>query len=642
MDDRLICTYALAKSLHEEDRDILDVFVPFILMVFYHLKESSLEESIIKNHLKKIFYLEIPGYTLKTIITRGKRTGYFTQDYNKIYLTDKGIESKKYFELKRDIERENNHLIKELTEYLNSNGLSINKDKASKILISVINSNLLSLTSYLGEEPNVTVYENIEKKAKRHTLEFFDEIEKTNPSLFSILKKMIMGSIICVLVKKDQNELKTKMNSTKIFLDSNITFSILGYHHKKTSILAQELHKLLLENNFEIYIFDFTLKEIRRVLSTYKDNYKNYNSKFKTHSIYNRLKAMGITKQRMTEILANLEEKLYDNYNINIYKTNNLLNQFEVDNNLISKLRKYKNNSPTISITHDLKAIEAIKRIRNSKYSKLEKTNSLFLTSDQKLTKFNFEQDHKDDSTINEVIIDRMLTNVLWFKNPTRNSNLPLFSVISMHSSSLFIDEEVWDKFSSVLENMKENNKIKEFDITVMLFNDKFEEKLLDIEGDLNKIDENFIENLLKESKNFYLEKEKDIKKHKKEKKKILNEHIDYIKNIKNNIVEDANIKSRRWYIGSIAVVVVLLLLSAIWIWKQPWSGLVTNLIIPFISLIISGIEFKFNFIFQKIKDNRYNYYLEKLNTKYSGFDSFEELEEKIESFETEKTKKIN
>jgi hypothetical protein len=76
LENRLICTYALAKSLHEEGKDILDVFVPFILMTFYYTRKEILSEVEIKEYLKDFFNLEIPGHTIKTIITRAKRTGY--------------------------------------------------------------------------------------------------------------------------------------------------------------------------------------------------------------------------------------------------------------------------------------------------------------------------------------------------------------------------------------------------------------------------------------------------------------------------------------------------------------------------------------------------------------------------------------
>ncbi|HHU92491.1 MAG TPA: hypothetical protein GXZ20_05080 [Halanaerobiaceae bacterium] len=50
--------------------------------------------------------------------------------------------------------------------------------------MTVINLNLLSLTAYLGEEPEIEIYINLEKKVIRYTLEFFEYIEKCKPVAF--------------------------------------------------------------------------------------------------------------------------------------------------------------------------------------------------------------------------------------------------------------------------------------------------------------------------------------------------------------------------------------------------------------------------------------------------------------------------
>ncbi|HOA41521.1 MAG TPA: hypothetical protein PKM10_08760 [Halanaerobiales bacterium] len=184
MENRLICTYALAKSLHEEGKDILDVFVPFILMTFYYTRKEILSEVEIKEYLKDFFNLEIPGHTIKTIITRAKRTGYLLQGNNRIQLTEKGKGSEKYFQLERDIESEVNNLLEYLNHYFKKRDLLYSKEEIAKILMTVINSNLLSLTAYLGEEPEIEIYINLEKKVIRYTLEFFEYIEKCKPVAF--------------------------------------------------------------------------------------------------------------------------------------------------------------------------------------------------------------------------------------------------------------------------------------------------------------------------------------------------------------------------------------------------------------------------------------------------------------------------
>ena len=81
----------------------------------------------------------------------------------------------------------------------------------------------------------------------------------------------------------------------KVFLDTNIVFSILGYHHPWISTLARELFIMLQENKFDLYVLDFTLDEIRRVLSTYKNANYSGRRKIRVASMRSRLRNLGIS-----------------------------------------------------------------------------------------------------------------------------------------------------------------------------------------------------------------------------------------------------------------------------------------------------------------------------------------------------------
>jgi len=168
---------------------------------------------------------------------------------------------------------------------------------------------------------------------------------------------------------------------------------------------------MLQENKFDLYVLDFTLDEIRRVLSTYKNANYSGRRKIRVASMRSRLRNLGISNVEINEILANLEDVLLEQYNIAVFETGQLLQDYQIDEKDILLLRNYKKNSPLVSVEHDLKAIEVIKRVRGKKFGKLEKSRAIFLTSNHRLTRYNFEKDHQMDSTINEVILDQLEVN---------------------------------------------------------------------------------------------------------------------------------------------------------------------------------------------------------------------------------------
>jgi len=77
----VIFIYSLIKSLYEESKDFLDVFVPFVVISFPDGHEACNIDAISKN-LEKKFNFNIPEHALNTIITRATRTHYI-QRYQK-------------------------------------------------------------------------------------------------------------------------------------------------------------------------------------------------------------------------------------------------------------------------------------------------------------------------------------------------------------------------------------------------------------------------------------------------------------------------------------------------------------------------------------------------------------------------------
>lgn len=619
MQERVLYTYALAKSLHENGSYVLDVFVPFILKVLAD-HGGVLKQGEVKESLKEEFCLQIPRYTIGTIVNRAKRKGYLEQEKEKLYLTAKGERAQSKVNI-RDAARDENKFVVGLQEYLLKRDINWIKKEVAAKLESVINSNLCSLLTYLGEEPHFGECDQLNKKESREIINFFKEIELSNNDLFNILKSIIMGSIICTMVKKDHKTLKTKLRPAKIFLDTNVTFSLLGFDHPDISTPVKELISLLKSNGYRLYVFPFTVEESIRVLNNYKKHYRKYNSTVKVNSIYNRLRHLGHTPSDMTEIIANIEEILKEQ-GIEIYPLSS--KELEITEQAYRKLRKYKGKSNHFSIEHDLYAIEAIKKLRGKEVRKLEKADALFLSSDQKLTKYNFSDcGHKMNATINEVILDQLMTNLLWLKNPNLSSRLPLQSVMSLHADKLFIHNDVWRKFQSVVQKMKKANMISEDELSIMLYNDNIEEILLNYEGKIDDIDEIYVEDLIAKSKKFYKEQENTLNLQREENLRLSEEKeqvLDYINELTTNLCKSASRKANRWanIVSYFCLPILVLLITILLLSLLPSSSDdIIKMFLSVLSLVISlGIIPKIN-MKEKIRICLNSYFTKRLKNMY-------------------------
>ena len=78
--DNQVYTYALMKTFHDMGKDYIDCFLPFVIRVLYDGSEKEIAN--IQGLVKQETGLEIPQYTLKTILKRARRKKYVMKNGN--------------------------------------------------------------------------------------------------------------------------------------------------------------------------------------------------------------------------------------------------------------------------------------------------------------------------------------------------------------------------------------------------------------------------------------------------------------------------------------------------------------------------------------------------------------------------------
>jgi hypothetical protein len=216
-----------------------------------------------------------------------------------------------------------------------------------------------------------------------------------------------------------------------------------------------------------------------------------YVANVKVNSIYSNLKSQGWTIEDVREFIQKIEEKIWE-LNIKIEPTDiDFLTYVPKKKEYIEKVLKCKPILPYQTERlryHDIAAIEKIEELRGSSVREIEKSKAFFLTSDLRLSRCNFfEMGHKGKATICEVIPDRLLTNILWLKNPTLVKDIPLRLIIAIHSREIFIDKRIWRRFYEIAIKLKQEGRITDKDLSMLFYNHH-------IEKILSSLDESEIE----------------------------------------------------------------------------------------------------------------------------------------------------
>jgi len=527
--NQLIYTYAMIKSLYDEEQDYLDTFVPFVLKVF---KENEyINKKNVQSRLEKEYNLNVMQHVIAAILNRAKKKKYIQREGGTYVLTKEGLSYIDNMKGDKEIRREINSLVEDIKTYFKEHDNPMDNDEIYNFLLAFIDNNLGLLVECIN--PTVDFKKISFPRLKENGRIFIDYIklaEEKKPRYFNILQQMVMGSIIsAILYAKDPSELQTiksgPLKNLKVYLDANFVLFVLGLYTPEFNEPAQELFGLLKDHNLDIKIFDFTVDEISRVILNYETQAHRYPTTIKINTLYSHLKRKGWKKTDAREFILNLEETL-QKQGIDIESTNIDIDNYEPsEDKLRDYIELYKPGQLRPYQNHDLAAIEKIKQLRGKPARKMEYAKVFFLTSDHRLNEFNLRQmGHKDYLTIGEVILDRLLTNIIWLKNP--KLKIPLKSIISLYSRELFVNRRVWDRFYNILTKVKDDGEVTDNQISNLFYHGYIEHVLIDYdENDIADITETFvleeIENAAKYQEEMSKKKIKEVERKKDEKQKL-------------------------------------------------------------------------------------------------------------------------
>lgn len=481
--NKLIYTYSLVKTLYEQGKDYIDSFWPFVLKIMP--RDKTLRNlNFIQKEVKENFGLDIPEHSLKIIITRAKRKDYMIQQKRQFRLTDQGDNYLNSLEPESKVERRINELLEDIKNYLNEQlRLSLTSNETYDVVLFFIHKNIDSLVEFFNPDSSIIQLNISRPKTNKYDVvlvNYFEITKQRKPHLYNTLTDIVYGSVISTTASnRDIAEMNKKFERTQIFLDSNYLFSILELHFPEFNKPAKELFDLLKLYKFELRAFDFTIDEMVGVLRNYFREQHLYIPGVRVSSIYSNLKSRGLTIEDVREFIAKIESKVLE-LGIKIEPTSIDLKDYKPPKEEYrSKLSKYKRDQNLQGQNHDLAAVEKIRGIRRLPKREIESSKALFLTSDLKLSIFDFlEMGHREKATVCEVIPDKLLTNILWLKNPSVVKDTPLKSIIAVHSREMFIDRKIWRRFCETITKLKEDASINDKDVSMLFYNHHIEEAL--------------------------------------------------------------------------------------------------------------------------------------------------------------------
>lgn len=525
-DSALISTSILTAIWEETRKDNIELITPFIKYLIYKnykIGEVVDREQIIESLKTEFSFNDFPHAVLEVILKRMARNHILVRNNNEFILNVELKEDYNIFSNRLGQAKQNmNNVINSLYDHLKGESISGITKEETKLALA----NFIDCYGY-NTYKNILSIKNINPKSDYINYcigEYIYSESQKNSEIFNQLLSIFEGYMIAnVIYMQIENDNKSTLKNLNCYLDAPFILRVLGYKTNEENISAQELFSLLKKYKANICCFEHNYQEVINIMTFYKKHIgtfqestleyfdlKEYNETqvdMAISNLENRFRELGIkivgtpeyTKDKYKDVIdvVMLEEKLKDYYN--------------------NKEIGYDKGK---AITNDVNSVCAINMLRKGKkFSKLENCTHIFVTTFYYL-KYASKQVMKeiDDLEIGLVIDDLDLTTFLWFKDFSKNNELPKLRLIENAIAATDPNPKIIEKANKYLEDIKRDKLITDIDGVTQLLSTNY---LKYTSKDYIKMVENNPDNVTKENFEQYIKNKDD------ELKRTKNELID-------------------------------------------------------------------------------------------------------------------
>lgn len=524
-DSALISTSILTAIWDETHKDNIELITPFIKYIIYNdykINETLDREKIIEKLKNEFSFNNFPHAILEVILKRMTKNHILIRD-NYEFILKKDLKDDYNLFMSRLGQSKQNMttIIDSIYEHLTKEKIQgITKEEAKIALSNFIDSygyntynNILSVKSISPKSDYINYCIG----------EYIYKIYQEDTEKFNQVLKIFEGYMIAnVIYMQIENDNKSTLKNLNCYLDAPFILKVLGYKTNEENVSAQELFNLLKKYKANICCFEHNYQEVINIMTFYKKHigtfqestleyfdlkgYSETQVEMAISNLENRFKELGIkivdtpeyTEDKYKDVIdvAGLEEKLKDYYS-----------------------NKEINYDKGKAITNDVNSVCAINMLRKGrKFSKLENCTHIFVTTFYYL-KYASKEVMKeiDNLEIGLVIDDLDLTTFLWFKDFSKNDELPKLRLIENAMAATDPNPKIIEKANKYLEDIKRDKLISDIDGVSHLLSKNY----LKYCNDYIKIVENNPDNVTKENFGNYIKNKDD------ELRKAKNELID-------------------------------------------------------------------------------------------------------------------
>lgn len=458
MMDNILASYSFLATLNETGNDIYSaVYVPLCKRALSKFaKIGTIGKDVdIQQIISEEYGIVMPIVVVRKLIcavatdlSRKEKERfdfkYFEGGKSFQYKTYAFAELEKSFENER---RQSNALQYAFDEFLKSQG---NVETAPPLFSEFINSHKKEVSSFLTGRredftPNDTSY-------MLH-VKFLQHIESCNVSLYKVVEKIFIGSIIASYIESNIDLSAKFEKGINYYIDSKVVLEALDLQNAEDTQPTRELLQLIKETGGNIKVLDVTLAELHGVIES---AINSFNKDCPTTTINEACIRIGKSKTWLLQLNGTLDRHIIEEIGASIDK----VSEIDIENysnsedlKFLQKLWFRKN-----AALHDVIAYMYVRDRRRKDSNKvlLQKASCWFVTANRRLANFNHSR--KVNGYPSETILPQELTSLLFLQNPKKHSarisNIGLNELIAQVLFDEYPSKDLINEFDEVVKEL--------------------------------------------------------------------------------------------------------------------------------------------------------------------------------------------
>ena len=503
-----IPSLAILKVNSEIGRDYIDSFVPFVAEVLRTAPQAEVSVPEVQSAINSSFGLTVPQGALSTILRRAAKRGYVERAQGIYRRKDDALATLNFSDVRDSVLRQYEGLIRKLLEYSGTRfGVEWTPEQADAAILAYLEKGSCAVLASMAERQLVQPAKQDVPYADFVVSSFVADMHKADHDGFTFLETIVKGSMLAnVLLFPDLGGVQSRFGQVDVYFDTGFVLEALGLAGDTKQVARRELIDLLYEQNARLRVFEHTVDEVRGVLDAAAAALRSPTGLRRAHgSTIQYLVDSRYTAGDVELIIARLEKSLHA-LHIEVkpkpaYKLPLGIDEERLEAILQEEVRYQRPEARR----YDVDSVAAVHRLRRGQpQARLESCVALFVTTNSALMRgsgrfFREQGDGYHDYLVPHLMLDRVLTTIVWLKKPLAAPDLPRKCIIADCYAAMNPSDRLWRRYLEEVDRLEKDGTLSEDDYYLLRFSTTARNTLMDLTlGDSEVFSEGTVQEVLK------------------------------------------------------------------------------------------------------------------------------------------------